>query len=310
MKHVLASSILALSLAITAAPAKAGGIPVIDTASIAQAVATIQQLQRTYGVESQQLSTGLRQLTEAVKTVERLQQQIDQLDRQFDAITGTRGMGALLNGNAIKATRRMAGRIGEINATLHDLTNGLPDGNPLKAKIAALKGKFAIPEAADIFDAARVPAKVAAHDLASESTVTTLVLAEDGFSRANASLTRVEGLLEAVDTAPDLKAAIDLNTRMVAELAFMLADSQRLEAARAQMEGALANETLRDREAGKRRLTWRSATGTRRRRLPRTAALSPPRIIPPRPKIRSGERTRHSWRHSAKSPARCSMISI
>ena len=256
MRKLIGVSLVAMSLAVSA-PAKAGGVPVIDASSIAQAIATLQQLQKTYGVESKQLSTGLKQLEEAVKAAIRLQTQIDQLERQFESLTGNRDMGALLNGSAIKDARRIASKIGDIHATLQGEEGALPPDHPLAGRLTEMRDRFAIPQAASVFDVTRAPEKVAAHDFASETTATTIVLSEDSFDRANASIGRVESLLGAVDTeTPDLKASVDLNTRMLGELAFMLADAQRVDASMAQMIGALANESLRDRETGKRRLSF------------------------------------------------------
>ena len=255
MRKFFHISIITLSFG-TAAPAYAGGVPVIDASAIAQAVAILSQLGRTHGIEVKQLTTGLKQLQEAITTVERLQTQIDQLDREFAAITGDRGMAQLLNGETFRSARRIAGGIDAINDTLHGLSGSLPDGDPLKAKIEDIRTTFAIPKAEELFDKTRVPAKVAAHDLANAATVTALVMAEDGFERAETSISRVENILAEVDRAPDVKAALDLNTRMMAELAFMLADGQRVAAAGLQMDSALANETLRDRETGKQRLSF------------------------------------------------------
>ncbi len=256
MRKLIAKSLLALSLLISV-PANAGGVPVIDASNIAQAIATLQQLQKTYGVESKQLSTGLKQLDEAITAAKRLQTQIDQLERQFESLTGNRDMGALLNGSAIKDARRIASKIGDIHATLQGEEGALPPDHPLAGRLTQMRARFAIPDAASVFDETRVPEKVAAHDFASETTATAIVLSEDSFDRANASIDRVESLLGAVDSAtPDLKASVDLNTRMLGELAFMLADAQRVDAAVGQMVGALANESLRDRETGKRRLSF------------------------------------------------------
>ena len=256
MRKLIAKSLLALSL-LTSVPANAGGVPVIDTSSIAQAIATLQQLQKTYGVESKQLSTGLKQLDEAITAANRLQTQIDQLERQFESLTGNRDMGALLNGSASRDARRIASKIGDIHATLQGEEGALAPDHPLAGRLTQMRTRFAIPDAATVFDEARVPEKVAAHDFASETTATAIVLSEDSFDRANVSINRVETLLGAIDTdTPDLKASVDLNTRMLGELAFMLADAQRVDAAVGQMVGALANESLRDRETGKRRLSF------------------------------------------------------
>ena len=249
-------SILAITAALFAtSPAHTSGIPTFDGANVTQALAQLLQLQLTHGVEENQLDRLKAQVREAIKTVTALDRQIDQLERQYESLTGSRGMGGLLNGTTEKKARRIADTLGDINATL--LGAGIPAANPLSAQIATLRETYQIPDAAELFDANRVPAKVAAHNFANASTSTAIVLSEDAFTRANTSITRVESLLASVDTTPDLKASVDINTRMMAELAFMMADQSRLDAAASQMQAALANETLRDRETGKRRLDFK-----------------------------------------------------
>lgn len=249
-------SIIAIAGALlTASPAQTSGIPTFDGASVSQALAQLLQMKLTHGVEEEQLGKLTLQVHEAIKTVTALQRQIGQLERQYEALTGSRDMGSLLNGTTERNARRIADTIGDINATL--LGAGVSTDNPLSAQITALRDTYQIPDAAELFDANRVPAKVAAHNFASASTSTAIVLSADAFTRANTSITRVESLLDSVDATPDLKASVDINTRMMAELAFMMADRSRLDAAASQMQAALANETLRDRETGKRRLDFK-----------------------------------------------------
>ena len=251
-----AASILAVVSALfTASPAHTSGIPTFDGANVSQALAQLIQMKLTHGVEEGQLDKLGERVREAIKTVTALRRQIDQLERQYESLTGSRGMGGLLNGTTEKKARRIADTLGDINATLFE--TGLPGSNPLTAQITNLRDTYQIPNAADLFDQTHVPAKVAAHNFASASTSTAIVLSEDAFTRANTSVARVESLLASVDATPDLKASVDINTRMMAELAFMIADRTRLDAASSQMQAALANETLRDRETGKRRLDFK-----------------------------------------------------
>ena len=251
-----AASIIAIASALlTASPARASGIPTFDGASVSQALAQLLQMKLTHGVEEGQLEKLVAQVREAIKTVAALETQIDQLERQYESLTGSRGMGELLNGATEKQARRIANTLGDINGAL--LGAGLPTSNSLSIQIATLRDTYQIPDAAELFDKTRVPAKVAAHNFASASTSTAIVLSEDAFTRANSSVSRVEALLNGVDETPDLKASVDINTRMIAELAFMIADRTRLDAASSQMQAALANETLRDRETGKRRLDFK-----------------------------------------------------
>ena len=131
-------SILAITAALFAtSPAHTSGIPTFDGANVTQALAQLLQLQLTHGVEEEQLGRLRAQVLEAVKTVAALQKQIDQLERQYDALTGSRGMGDLLNGTTEKKARRIADTLSDINTTL--LGAGMPASNPLSAQIATLR---------------------------------------------------------------------------------------------------------------------------------------------------------------------------
>lgn len=251
--------ILAIGLLGTALPfgtAHAGGVPTFDSASVAQSIAQLQQLKQIYGIGTDQLDTALKELQRAVETVDALQTQIGQLQTQIDAMTGAKGISELMNGTAFREAREIAGTLGEINATLAG--TGLAPGDINAARITAIRDEFAIPDAAAIYDPARVPVTVAAHNFASQSTVSSIALSQDGFERANGAVDRVEGLVAAIDATPDLKASVDLNTRLLGELAFMLADKARMDAAAHQMHGAMANQSLREDEAGARRMQFRT----------------------------------------------------
>jgi len=252
--------ILAVMIMGTALPfstAQAGGVPTFDSASIAQSIAQLQQLKQIYGIGTDQLDTALKELQRAIETVDALQTQITQLETQIDAITGAKGISDLLNGTAFQDARDIANTLGEINATLAGSDAGLPAGDIVGVRVAAMRDEFAIPDASEIYDPTRAPVTVAAHNFASQSTISAIALSQDGFERANGAIGRVEGLVAEIDGTPDLKASVDLNTRLMAEVAFMLADKARMDAAAHQMQGALANQTLREDEAGARRLRFR-----------------------------------------------------
>ena len=68
---------LVSAMLLTASPALAAGVPVVDSAALAQWVQQIEQLRETYEAE-------LRQ--------------IEEMQRQLEALTGPRALGTLLNG--------------------------------------------------------------------------------------------------------------------------------------------------------------------------------------------------------------------
>ena len=61
---------------------------------------------------------------------------------------------------------------------------------------------------------------------------------EDSYARANAAMARVNQLVPAIDANTDLKAAVDLNTRVLIEQNQLLAEMIRLQAAEANVSGA------------------------------------------------------------------------
>jgi len=87
-------SIAAITVALLAAsPAQSSGIPTFDGANVSQALAQLLQMKLTHGVEEGQLDKLGEQVRETIKTVSALQRQIDQLERQYESLTGSRGMG-------------------------------------------------------------------------------------------------------------------------------------------------------------------------------------------------------------------------
>jgi len=232
-------------------PARAGGVPTFDGAAIAQASAQLLQLQQTHGIEVQDLQNAIQQLQTLVDSYNTLREQVTQLERQWEGISGAKGISDLLNGALDSKARRIAGSLANINDTL--IGAGLPKGNPLSTLIEEQKTTFAIEPAAAIFDEKMAPVSVAAHDFATQSTAGAVAMAQYGFTRSNALVGEVETLIAEIDATPDLKASVDLNTRMQGQVAIMLAEMMKLTAAGQQMDGALANQELRAREAAFRR---------------------------------------------------------
>ena len=75
--------------------------------------------------------------------------------------------------------------------------------------------------------------------------------AEDTYQRANASMDRVNGMIEDIDSNADLKASVDYNTRMLAEVAVLLNENLRVQAAVANTVGTDAISAARDRAASR-----------------------------------------------------------
>ena len=78
-----------------------------------------------------------------------------------------------------------------------------------------------------------------------------MATAEDTYARANTSMGRVNELIGQIDDNADLKASVDYNTRMLGEIAVLLNESLRLQAAQANATGTDALLLAREQAASR-----------------------------------------------------------
>lgn len=161
-------------------------IPVTDGAAISAAAAS----------HAESISTSVSQQAETVlKWVEQYKQmenQIMQAQRQFEAITGARGMGNLLNDQSLK------------NSLPHDWEGVL---SAVKATANYTKERAKYPTDPD------KPAANAMYDvLASQNT-----MMSDIFKQTQARLKNIEALRSIINNATDQAAKLDLANRLTSE---------------------------------------------------------------------------------------------
>lgn len=202
-----AVAFLALQVAV-AAPAGAQGVPVYDASNVAQAI---------------------QQVTHMVEQIALMQQQLN-------SITGPRGLGALMN-----APQDIAARAAAQN--LPALVNGAITGNEIVGNTAQLvqtidrlKGEFELDDLGTYAGSDIVQDR--ALSVLGGSSLAAMATGEDSYARANAAMARVNQLVPAIDANTDLKAAVDLNTRVLIEQNQLLAEMIRLQAAEANVSGA------------------------------------------------------------------------
>ena len=206
-KKAIISSILSGAF-ITAA--HAGGIPTIDTASIAQAILLVQG--------------QAKQLTQLVMQVETAKKQLTEAKETLNSISGERGMSGL--------------------ADMSNMRHQIP-ADFLKASqsIRQLGESGASADAKKIYQsikqfgcAERIkdPALQRLCEAEAYSSPTTLTLVTDSVKRAEQRAAQLQTLLKSIDTK-DAKGAMDLQNRIQVETA-MLANEKML------MEMALKNQ--------------------------------------------------------------------
>ncbi len=219
-------TIATASTVLIAGAARAQGVPVFDAGSITQAVSQLNQMKQDYLNQIEQLTSLKDQLT---------------------SMTGDKGISGILNGAPDIAARDSADSLSSIMSGA--MTGSAIPGNAsaLTARMDELKTTFDLPDINSFLSSSTPQDRALATQAG--AGLTAVATAEDTYGRANASMGRVNQLIEGIDANADLKASVDYNTRMMAELAVLLNESLRLQAASANAAGTNALQDARDRAA-------------------------------------------------------------
>lgn len=200
--------------AFMAPPAQASGIPVIDVANLQQTI---------------------MQYLNMIQQLKQLEAQLTQAKEQFESITGGRGLGGILTENYTSklptnwqetlAGMDGGGTIGGLATSIYDSASLLESGN-----FEHLAG--------DVLDGLKDNMASAANGQA---------LNAQTFDGSAARFDRIQGLMQQINSAGDLKAIEDLNARIAAENAMLTNELIKLQSMNAlldnQREVALQKRT-------------------------------------------------------------------
>ncbi len=256
MKRIILGTAIALSMAVPANRVEAGGIPVFDGVGLGQLIVDFQQELKDYAKQIEQLQALREQIANQIK-------QINELKAQVAAVTGSRGLSALLNGDFEKAARLTLDR--NVNSLIREV--GL--GNIAVMREGKLSANLDPEVVADtvlgplglsVGELERLAKSGSAYDrgtsVQASTGVVLSVMAQDAHERTKAAVERFEDMIAEIDAQPDIKASTDLNTRVTAELGLMLVDMIRLEATQASAMATQAIVDARDREAQSKALVY------------------------------------------------------
>ncbi|WMS45223.1 type IV secretion system protein (plasmid) [Acuticoccus sp. MNP-M23] len=213
--------------------AYAQGVPVIDGTAIAQFLQQLDQMKQDYENQLQQLTS---------------------LQSQLESMTGDKGIGSILNTSADKTAREAADSLTSIMDSAIS-GGGLSGGNTsvISGRISELKETFSLDNLPAFLGSDQPQDRALATQAG--SGMAAVATAEDTYQRANASMDRVNGMIEDIDSNADLKASVDYNTRMLAEVAVLLNENLRVQAAVANTVGTDAIAAARDRAASRKFMT-------------------------------------------------------
>ncbi|HWY25621.1 MAG TPA: type IV secretion system protein [Nevskia sp.] len=220
-KRVFLSLLLAGAV-VVGAPARAD-YPVIDIANLAQALESFMQL-----------SAQLQQL----------ERQYTQMQQQYQSLTGSRNMGGLFNGGSDQEMRMYAP--GSWQQSLSILQRGGLPGNAATVQMAGQS--FAQTQGINQSGTQVFPGSAAnaqAYNASSGATAAAAGLSEAAYNQTQARMQRVQQYLAQINGTSDVKASIDLNARLLAEVNEALTQMIQLEAAQIQVQGSANAAQLR-----------------------------------------------------------------
>ena len=213
----------------------AQGVPTIDGTQLAQLLNQLEHMAQDMTVQLNQLATMKSELETQIS-------QLTNLDAQLLSLIEGNGLGELLA--TVEEFERLRGVIEQPIASLDQIRAGNYTGAFREGSAAASRVGSVLTDAG--FSSERMAALSSStipseNNLATQAGASALlsVAAEESHAEAGESLERIQTMVGHIDDQDGLKSAVDLNTRVTAELGIILTQIWRLEAAAGVSAGQL-----------------------------------------------------------------------
>ncbi|MBJ2153167.1 type IV secretion system protein [Paracoccus sp. IB05] len=224
MKRFLISTAICLSLV---SGASAQGVPTVDTQNIAQEIRQFQQMLEDFGIQTDIFENALDQL-------DLLQQQFDQLEIMYASLTGPREILGLIMGGELD--QLLEAKFEDIPGLIRGIQQGDwskligATAGPMRTQMQSALASAGFDE--DSLREIATSGKPGAEGVATRATTGAVLsaAAQNSHAEAAQSLARVERLVSMIPEMEDLKASMDHNTRVTAELAIAMTRMWELEA--------------------------------------------------------------------------------
>ncbi len=215
--------------------ALAQGVPTIDGTQLGQLLAQLEHMANDLTVQLDQVATMRQELETQIS-------QLTNLDAQLLSLIEGNGLGQLLA--TVEDFERLKGIIEQPIASLDQIKAGNFTGAFREGSAAATRIRSVLGDAG--FSSERLAAlsgssKPVDNNLATQAGASAMlsVAAEESHVEAGQSLQRIQTMVDHIDDQDGLKSAVDLNTRVTAELGIILTQIWRLEAAAGVSAGQL-----------------------------------------------------------------------
>lgn len=226
----LTAALVAIAFVGTPTWVEAQGLPVVDTQNIAQNIRQLRQMVEDEILQNEQLN----QLREHLAT---LNEQLLELQRTYDALTGLAELPEIIRTEMEAELNGLLDQeFGDILATIRAITTGDFSGlsgsgaSEIETQMDRVLADLGFDD--DTLSEMAQSGNPGAARVATQATTGALVsaAAQNSYDDAGQSLERVERLVGLIDDMGELKASVDLNTRVTAELAIALVAMWQLEA--------------------------------------------------------------------------------
>jgi len=230
LKNAVAAAVVTFS-GFVGMSAQAQGVPTFSAAEHAELIALLNSSGELVGLNTDVLDNAISQLNE-------LQEQLRQARATHNSITGAREqISNLFNGDI--TPRRIASSLTTLSMTGNSVNNRL--GNHM----ASLRTEFQPLDGLQALGRSEADPATRSHDLVSGSSMAGLAIAEEGFAGAGEAMERYDGYRQQIGATDDLKASVDLNSRIAIENGMMLATLLQSLSAQGQLDAAIVNQRLR-----------------------------------------------------------------
>lgn len=210
-KKTLAVAVL---FAISGSPVMAGGIPTIDVANIVQ---TTQGALNGFD----QIANQVKQIQNQVNQLKQLQQRVEQAKKQFESMTGNYGMGDLIGGADSKKLREWG------TGTWDDILD-----DPELKKVADATQEENESVATDEIYQNPDSVQGQLYNKRGKEIYATRSVGQHSYNLTGDRIKRIDELAKQIELANDPKQAMDLGNTIQAQLAYLMAESVRLQSAR------------------------------------------------------------------------------
>lgn len=215
-----AKTLVAATLAAAlATPATAGGIPVFDGVNLATAI--------------QNTLYAIQQLQSLQQQYDQLITQYEKLEQQYNNMSGSYGMGGLHADIEAYGSQSWEDMLAILES----------GGNPGNAADVIAYGRaygerYGFADGTAVYEHAGTAANAYHFDQRTHTTTAAMALSKAAYDAAGERMARLRDYLERIDNATSMKAAQDLQNRLLVELTQALLEANRLKAAMLQMVGA------------------------------------------------------------------------